>query len=565
MTPERRPRSDPRPPGTFATGPLSMENAALFTDLYELTMAASYFREGMRGPATFSLFVRRLPVGRSFLVAAGLQDVLDFLRSFQFTGEALDFLRTLGGFGEDFLEYLRGLRFSGEVRALPEGTVFFADEPVLEVTAPIVEAQLVETAVINLCHYQTLVASKAARSVIAAGARSVVEFGLRRTPGLDAGMKAARSAYLAGAGMSSNVLAGLEYGIPPTGTMAHSYVSAFPHEIDAFRAFARAFPGRTVLLIDTYDTEVAAHKAVAVAREMESRGERLAGVRLDSGDIAALSTRVRRILDEAGLTHVRIFVSGGLDEHDIEGLLGKGAPIDAFGVGTRMDVSADAPYLDMAYKLVSYEGRDVLKTSAGKATFPGAKQIYRFRGREGQFESDLLALADEPTPPGDAEPLLRPVMAGGRLVEPHPTLQAVRAHCQAQLSRLPGEVRRLTGARAYRLRHSDRLLRLHRAVTARIMANEIAPGRRRGREPLDAAGRRARSREEDSMPRKLPMSARRRSPKAGRPPETVASPPRVRRRQKTAHAAFRKGRTILEAAQGPRVALAAKRPKTKKR
>jgi nicotinate phosphoribosyltransferase len=555
----RQPRSDPRPAGTFASGPLVVENAALFTDLYELTMAASYFREAMRDAATFSLFVRRLPGDRSFLVAAGLQDVLDYLRSFRFTGEALDFLRALGGFTADFLEFLHGLRFSGEVRAMPEGTVLFADEPFLEVTAPIIEAQLVETAIINLCHYQTLVASKAARSVLAAGGRSVIEFGLRRTPGLDAGMKAARSAYLAGAEMTSNVLAGLAYGIPPTGTMAHSYVSAFPHEVDAFRAFARTFPDRTVLLIDTYDTEAAAHKAVQVAREMESRGERLRGVRLDSGDLGALSVRVRRILDEAKLTYVHIFVSGGLDERDIERLLAKGAPIDAFGVGTRMDVSADAPYLDMAYKLVQYEGRDVLKTSAGKATFPGAKQVYRFHGRGGQFEGDLLALLGEPEPPGAGTPLLRPVMASGRLVEPHRPLEAVRAYCRDQLARLPADVRRLAGPRPYPVRHSDRLLKLRRAVTARITASEIAPGRRRRLEPSSMSARRERLAEPPRT--RLPSRSR----KAGRPPVEVVSSPQVRRRRKTARPALRTGTTILQAGRVPRVALAGKRPKTKKR
>jgi nicotinate phosphoribosyltransferase len=543
-----------------------MENAALFTDLYELTMAASYFREGMRGPATFSLFVRRLPRGRAFLVAAGLEDVLEYLRSFQSTAEALDFLRTLGGFPEDFLEFLRGLRFTGDVRAVPEGTVLFADEPLLEIAAPIIEAQLVETAVINLCHYPTLVASKAARSVIAAGGRSVVEFGLRRTPGLDAGMKAARSAYLVGAEMSSNVLAGLAYGIPPTGTMAHSYVSAFPHEIDAFRAFARAFPGRTTLLIDTYDTEVAAHKAVQVAREMESRGERLLAVRLDSGDVAALSKRVRRSLDAAGLAYVRIFVSGGLDEGDIEGLLAEGAPIDAFGVGTRMDVSADAPYLDMAYKIVKYDGRDVLKTSAGKATLPGAKQVYRFRGREGRFESDLVALLEEPGPPGDPTPLLRPVMTGGRLVEPHPPVQAIRAYCQDQLARLPPGVRRIHDARSYRVRYSDRVLKLQRAVSARVMAEEIAPIRRRAREQENGTKPIGRLTEaEPRMTRTPPIPAGPRSPKAGRPPETRVASPRVRRRQKTARTVLRKDAVMLEVEHGPRVAVAGRRPKTKKR
>jgi nicotinate phosphoribosyltransferase len=449
-----------------------MREAALFTDLYEVTMAASYFREGMRAPATFSLFVRRLPPARSFLVAAGLEDVCRYLESFRFSDAAVEYLRSLGRFEPAFLEFLRGLRFTGEVRALPEGTAVFADEPLVEVTAPVIEAQLVETAVINFVHFQTVLASKAARSVIAAAGRPVVEFGLRRTPGLDAGMKAARCAFIAGATMSSNVLAGLAYGIPPTGTMAHSYVSAFHHEIDSFRAFSDAFPSSTILLIDTYDTVAGARKAVAVARELEARGHRLAGVRLDSGDIVALAKAVRAVLDEAGLTYVRIFVSGGLDEHEIARFLGAGAPIDAFGVGTRMDVSADAPYLDMAYKLVIYEGRYVLKTSTGKETWTGEKQVYRRSGPDGRLAGDVLALRDEPPPPG-ARPLLRTFMQGGRLVEPLPALPAIRERCAAEIASLPEEVRRLTGAGAYPVQYSEALVGLQRRLKAEVTAAEL--------------------------------------------------------------------------------------------
>ena len=387
------------PRSAFASGPLVIRDAALFTDLYEITMAASYLREGMHGPATFSLFSRKLPRGRSFLVAAGLEDVLNFLRGFRFSDDALSYLDSLDRFDPSFLDFLRRLRFTGEVRAVPEGTVVFPDEPLLEITAPLIEAQLVETAVLNLVHFQTLLASKAVRCVLAARGRPVVEFGLRRTQGIDAGMKAARCAFIAGGSTSSNVLAGPHYGIAPTGTMAHSYVSAFPHEIDAFRAFARAFPSTTTLLIDTYDTVVAARKAVVVAKEMEAEGRRLAGVRLDSGDIVTLSKEVRRILDDAGLGGVPIFVSGGLDEDSIDAYLAAGAPIDAFGVGTRMDVSADAPYLDMAYKLVEYDGRPVLKTSGGKATWTAQKQVYRLlRSGEG-FAGDVLALREEPILP----------------------------------------------------------------------------------------------------------------------------------------------------------------------
>lgn len=469
MTPE------PAPVGAFVSGHLTLRNAALFTDLYELTMAASYWREGMAGEATFSLFSRRLPRGRSFLVAAGLEDVLDYLRAFRFSPEGLEYLATLGVFDPGFLEFLSTVRFTGDVHAVAEGTPVFTDEPLLEVTAPIIEAQLVETAVLNLTHAQTVVTSKAARCVLAARGRAVVEFGLRRTPGVDAGMKAARCAYIAGATSSSNVLAGLEYGIPPTGTMAHSYISAFPHEIDAFRAFARAFPDRTILLLDTYDTVAGAHKAVTVAREMAAAGHRLAGVRLDSGDLVALSREVRAVLDAAGFTDARIFASGGLDEDEIVRCLDARAPIDAFGVGTRMDVSADAPYLDMAYKLVRYDGRDVLKTSAGKTTWAGPKQVYRVFSEEGRATADVLALRDEPPPGRRAEAILLQVMRAGEPIRPHPPLADIRARYVAAIGALGDEVTRLRDPAPYTVRPSERLVANQRTLEARIRATEAGP------------------------------------------------------------------------------------------
>jgi nicotinate phosphoribosyltransferase len=459
--------------GAFVSGPVIMRDAALFTDLYELTMAASYVRERMHDEATFSLFVRHLPAHRSFLVAAGLEDVLAFLEGFEFSEAAIRYLRSLGLFDADVLDVLGDVRFTGTVRAMPEGTVLFPDEPLLEVTAPILEAQLVETAVINFVHLQTVLASKAVRCVLAARGRAIVDFGLRRTHGIDAGMKAARCAYIAGATMTSNVLAGFYEGIPPAGTMAHSYVTAFPSEIDAFRAFARAFPGGTTLLIDTYDTVAAAHKAVVVAREMEREGRRLAGVRLDSGDLLELSRQVRLILDDAGCPDVRIFASGGLDEDEIARCLDAGAPIDAFGVGTRMNVSADAPYLDIAYKLVKYGERDVLKLSPGKATWPGAKQVYRLRASDGTFERDVLALRDEEPPGAGAEPLLRTVMAGGRRVEPAPALTAIRERCAGQVAALPEALRRLVTDHRHVVEPSARLVSLRRSLEARAEATEV--------------------------------------------------------------------------------------------
>jgi nicotinate phosphoribosyltransferase len=460
--------------GAFVSGPRITRDAALFTDLYELTMAASYVRERMHGEATFSLFSRHLPSHRSFLVAAGLQDVLAFLESFRFSDDALRYLRSLGMFDARVLDVLGDLRFTGTVRAMAEGTVCFADEPVIEVTAPIIEAQLVETAVINFIHLQTVLASKAVRSVLAADGRAVVDFGLRRTHGIDAGMAAARCAFIAGASMTSNTLASFHEGIPAAGTMAHSYVQAFPSEIEAFRAFARAFPRTTTLLIDTYDTVTAAHKAVTVAKEMESRGSRLAGVRLDSGDLLELSRAVRRILDEAGLTYVRIFASGGLDEDEIARCLAGGAPIDAFGVGTRMNVSADAPYLDMAYKLVRYEGRDVLKLSPGKVTWPGEKNVYRLRGAGGVFERDVLTLRDEAPPREGAEALLHTVMTGGRRLEAPPSLPAVRDHCARQVAALPAALRRLVSDGRYVVEPSARLVALRRSLEARAEATEVS-------------------------------------------------------------------------------------------
>jgi nicotinate phosphoribosyltransferase len=460
--------------GWFTSGPLVLHDAALFTDLYELTMAAVYHRRRMHQPATFSLFVRRLPPERAFLIAAGLEDVLEFIRTFGFSRESIKRLDSLGRFQNDFLDFLGGLGFTGEVHAVPEGTVLFADEPLLEVTAPMIEAQILETALINFCHCQTLIASKAARSVIAARGRPVAEFGLRRTPGTDAGLKSARSAFIAGCDLTSNVLAGTEYGIPVTGTMAHSYVTAFTREAESFEAFAESFPDSTVLLLDSYDTLAAAHKAVAVARRLAERGHRLAGVRLDSGDLATLSRKVREILDAAGFPGVQIFVSGGLDELAVEQLLSSGAPIDAFGIGTRMNVSADVPSLDMVYKLVGYAGRDVLKLSQGKETWVGAKALYRRRGADGRFEGDVLALRDEAPPDMAAESLLEPVMRGGHLLRAPPPLSQIRARCAAQMAALPEELKQLRSAGSYPVRVSDGLLARQEKAKERTSSQNVA-------------------------------------------------------------------------------------------
>jgi nicotinate phosphoribosyltransferase len=455
------------PYGALVSGPLTLADSALLTDLYELTMAAAFYAEGIGGRATFSLFTRRLPPGRGFLLAAGLEDALEYLRSFRFADSAIGYLASLKRFRPEFLAHLRELRFTGEVRAVPEGTVVFADEPMLEVTAPILEAQLIETAMLNLLHAQTVLASKAVRSVLAADGRGLAEFGLRRTHGIDAGLKASRAAVLAGFDSTSNVLAGRTWGLELSGTMAHSFVTAFATEAEAFHAYARSFPDAAVLLLDTYDTVAAARKAVEVARGLAAAGRHLAGVRLDSGDLAVLSRAVRKILDEGGCTGVKILVSGGLDEHDIAALLAAGAPIDGFGIGTRLTTTADAPSVDLVYKLVRLERRDVLKLSEGKRTWVGPKQVIRRVGTDGRLAGDTLALADEPVPAG-ATGLLETVMRGGELARPHPTLPEIRALCAAQLAMLPDGVRRLTDPEAFAPVPSDELRRRQREAERRV-------------------------------------------------------------------------------------------------
>ena len=422
--------------------PLTRPHSGLLVDLYELTMGESYVAEGIaEREATFSLFFRTLPESWGYALAAGLEDALRYLEDLRFAEEELAYLERTGLFGAGFLDRLRSFRFSGRVRAVPEGTAVFPNEPLLEVTAPLVEAQIVETMVLNEIHLQTLVASKAARSVEAAGRRLLVDFSLRRTHGGEAGVKVSRASHLAGFDSTSNVLAGRLYGIPIAGTMAHSYVESFPSELEAFRAFARSYPDNAILLVDTYDTLEGTRRAVTVARELAETGHRLRGVRLDSGDLVELSRGVRAILDEAGLEDALVFASGGLDEHEIADLLGAGAQIGGFGVGTKMGVSADAPFLDMAYKLVDLEGRPVLKLSAGKATLPGAKQVWRVR-RNGVAAHDLLGLDDGH---GDGEPLLREVMRDGRSVWSEP-LTTIRERARRERESLPEAVRALDGA-----------------------------------------------------------------------------------------------------------------------
>lgn len=439
--------------------------SALLVDLYELTMGESYVAEGLaERPATFHLFCRHLPKGWGYLVSAGLDDVLAYLQALHFTDDDLAFLESTGLFGRTFLERLAGLRFTGEVRAMPEGTLFFPDEPVVEVTAPVIEAQLVETMVLNQIHFQSLIAGKAARCVDVAEDRALVDFSLRRTHGGEAGLKAARASYLAGFVSTSNVLAGRLYGIPIAGTMAHSYVECFAEEHAAFEAFVHSFPHGSTLLIDTYETVAGARQAASVAHALASVGGRLGAVRLDSGDLLELSRRVRRVLDDDGLHEVTIFASGSLDEHEISRLLAAGAPIDGFGVGSKLGVCADAPYLDMAYKLVAFDGQPVLKLSAGKATLPGAKQIWR-TSTDGHFAGDVIALRDEPAREG-ALPLLQPVMREGARLG-HETLAEARERAATERAALPRK-QRLLDAGTYPVQVSASLTELRDSLTNTI-------------------------------------------------------------------------------------------------
>ena len=492
--------------------PLSgLSEPGLVTDLYELTMAQTYFQHGMSSQATFSLFIRSYPPNRGYFVAAGLEDVLRYLEEWRFPEESIDYLVSTRMFHGDFLEYLSGVRFTGDVWAIPEGRIFFPDEPVLEVSGPVVEAQAVESYIINQVNLQTMMATKASRCVQAGRGRSLVDFSLRRTQGVDAAMKVARCSYIAGFQATSNVMAGKAYGMPLAGTMAHSFVSSYEHEVDAFRAYAESFPDRSILLIDTYDTVAGARNAALVGNEMKTRGRALDGVRLDSGDLDSLSREVRAILDDAELPDVKIVASGGLDELDIDRLVGGGAPIDAFGVGTKMGVSADAPWTDMAYKLVKYGCRPVLKLSTGKVSIPGEKQVFRLRDAAGGLAEDVIALRDEalrdealrdealrdealrdealpdedgPLPGADglsAEPLLRQVMEGGRTLEAAPGLEEARELLRRDLEALDNRVKALRDPVPYHVRLSPRLDELRRGLEI-ALAPEAAGGDATGRD-----------------------------------------------------------------------------------
>ncbi|MGD1153395.1 MAG: nicotinate phosphoribosyltransferase [Syntrophales bacterium] len=436
---------------------MNLLTSPLLTDLYQLTMMQGYVDEGMYEEAVFEFYVRSLPESRGFLVAAGLETLLAFLEGMRFTEEELKYIAGTGRFSQALLDYLAEFRFSGDVYAMPEGTVFFENEPVVRVVAPMPEAQLIETRLINILHFEVLIASKAARCMLAADDRAVlIDFGVRRSHGAEAGLLAARASYITGFAGTSTVLAEPIFGIPIFGTMAHSYVEAHEDELEAFLSFARANPNNTTLLIDTYDVHKGARKAVEAAKRLKETGINVRAVRLDSGDLLVLSKDVRQILDQDGLKDVRIFASGNLDEYAIRDLLSQGAPIDGFGVGTKLDTSEDAPYLECAYKLMEYAGTPRFKKSQGKATIPGRKQVFR------QFENRTM-VRDILTIEGDeieGVPLLAKVMEGGRRIVGRQDLKEIAKYTRSQVKSLPAHFQRLETTPLYPVKVSPALSRL---------------------------------------------------------------------------------------------------------
>jgi nicotinate phosphoribosyltransferase len=403
---------------------MELPASPLLTDLYQLNMLQAYLEHGKTETAVFEFFVRKLPPQRGFLIAAGLEQTLDFLENLRFSPEELDWLSAGRRFGRDLLDYLAAFRFTGDVHAMPEGTIFFANEPILRVTAPLPEAQLVETRIINLLHFQSLIASKAVRQALLAPGKQLVDFGLRRAHGAEAGILAARASYIAGFAGTATIMANNLYGIPIFGTMAHAFVQAFDEETEAFEAFAHSRPKHLVLLLDTYDTEAAARKVVSLAPRPASAGIEVSGVRLDSGDLTALSKSVRRILDDGGLGHVTIFASGGIDEKELADIMEARAPIDGFGIGTSLTTSFDVPALDCAYKIQEYAGSPRRKRSTGKATWPGRKQVWRSYGPDGRMHGDVLSLESDKQP---GEELIRCFMKDGKRLHSRPALEEARS------------------------------------------------------------------------------------------------------------------------------------------
>lgn len=443
---------------------------SLLVDLYELTMAQSFFIYKKNSSATFDLFVRQLPKNRSYLIACGLEDILNYIKRLKFTNDDLGYLRKQKIFSKEFIKYLSRLRFTGDIWAMPEGTIFFANEPVIRVTAPIIQAQIIESFLLNTINLQAMIASKASRVVHAATDKGVYDFSLRRTHGRDAGIKAARAAYIAGCRGTSNCLSGKFYNIPLVGTMAHSFVMCFKEEIDSFLAYANTFPGRTTLLVDTYDTKTGIENAITIGLYLKEKGYRMQGIRLDSGDIVKLSRMARKMLDRSGLGFVKIFASGNLDEFQISRLLAKGAKVDNFGVGTNMGASVDAPSLDVIYKIseISDEEGDFLPTmklSKDKVTYPGRKQVFRVKASGGEFIKDILGLEKEKI---NGAPLLKKVVSKGKVVYRPPSLERIKEFCKNNLSAFPEKLKEVYPSYKYPVIISPKLKSLRQGLIRRL-------------------------------------------------------------------------------------------------
>ncbi len=436
----------------------------LLTDLYQLTMLQAYWQHGMQDAAVFEFYVRRLPPERNFLLAAGLDQVLAYLETLRFEPAEIAWLRQTGRFDLGFVDWLADFRFTGDVDGMPEGTVYFPGEPTLRVTAPLPQAQLVESRIVNLLHFQTVIASKAARMVLVRPDALLIDFGLRRAHGAEAGLLAARASFIAGFTGTATLLAEREFGIPVFGTMAHSYVEAHAGEADAFASFARTWPKDVVLLIDTYDTEAAARKVVQMAPELRRAGATLRAVRLDSGDLIALSHSVRRILDDGGLNEVRILVSSSVDEYFMQRAVAAAAPIDGFGIGTHLATSSDAPFLDCAYKLMAYGGKPRRKRSSGKETWPGGKQVFRTIGPDGRLAGGVVTVEGDRQ---EGTPLVVPLMRAGQRIGPAESLSGIRARAAEQIARLSDDLRGLAPAAPFPVTIAPALKEMARAADSR--------------------------------------------------------------------------------------------------
>ncbi|WP_067620259.1 nicotinate phosphoribosyltransferase [Dissulfuribacter thermophilus] len=428
-------------------------DSPLLTDLYQLTMAQVYVEKGLTGTACFEFFVRELPAERNFLVASGIQEIINFLKNFSFSSEDLKFLESTGLFNKDFLEYLSELQFKGDVYAMDEGTVFFPMEPVLQVKAPLPLAQLLETRIINVLQYSILITSKAARVSLASRGKTVVDFGLRRAHGGEAGLLAAKSSYIGGFNGTSTVLAGKLYGIPIFGTMAHSYIQAHRNELEAFLNFARTYPQRPIFLVDTYDVKQGVETAIKATQILKKEGINPFGIRIDSGDLSEESRMARLLLDEAGYNDIKIIASGDLDEYSVARLVESNAPIDGFGVGTRVVTSVDVPYLNCAYKLVEYSGKKTFKRSKGKATLPGQKQVIRHFDENGGMIFDELVLCDKTmNTSATAKCLLKPIVEQGKVVNSAFAIEDARQRLRTSLNMLPNHLKALHKAPVYEVR-----------------------------------------------------------------------------------------------------------------